>query len=27
VIPESDIWRVAALMVNRYADDAEVNAD
>ena len=27
VVPEIDIWRVAALMVNRYADDAEVNAD
>jgi hypothetical protein len=27
VIREIDIWRVAVLMVNRYADDAEANAD
>jgi hypothetical protein len=27
VIQEIDIWRVAVLMVNRYADDAEANAD
>jgi len=27
VILEIDIWRVAVLMVNRYADDAEANAD
>jgi len=27
VIREIDIWRVAVLMVNRYADDVEANAD
>ena len=27
VIHEIDIWRVAALMVKRYAEDAEANAD
>ena len=27
VIQEIDIWRVAVLMVKRYADDAEANAD
>jgi hypothetical protein len=27
VIREIDIWRVAALMVKRHADDAEANAD
>jgi hypothetical protein len=27
VIREIDIWRVAVLMVKRYADDAEANAD
>jgi hypothetical protein len=27
VIQEIDIWRVAVLMVKRYADDAEVHAD
>jgi hypothetical protein len=27
VIREIDIWRVAVLMVDRYADDAEANAD
>ena len=27
VIREIDIWRVAVFMVNRYADDAEANAD
>jgi hypothetical protein len=27
VIREIDIWRVAVLMINRYADDAEANAD
>jgi hypothetical protein len=27
VIQEIDIWRVAGLMVKRYADDAETNAD
>ena len=27
VIQEIDIWRVAVLMVNRYADDSEANAD
>ena len=27
VIREIDIWRVAVLMVNRYADEAEANAD
>ena len=27
VIGEIDIWRVALLMVKRYADDAEANAD
>ena len=27
MIQEIDIWRVAVLMVNRYADDAEANAD
>jgi hypothetical protein len=27
VIQEIDIWRVAVLMVNRYADAAEVKAD
>jgi hypothetical protein len=27
VIREIDIWRVAVLMVKRYADDAEPNAD
>jgi hypothetical protein len=27
VIREIDIWRVAALMDNRYADNAEANAD
>jgi hypothetical protein len=27
VIQEIDIWRVAVLMINRYADDAEANAD
>jgi hypothetical protein len=27
VIREIDIWRVAVLMVNRYADAAEVKAD
>jgi len=27
VIQEIDIWRVALLMVKRYADDAEANAD
>jgi len=27
VIQEIDIWRVAVLMVNRYADDAEASAD
>jgi hypothetical protein len=27
VIREIDIWRVAVLMVNRYAGDAEANAD
>jgi hypothetical protein len=26
VIPEID-WRLAVLMLNRYADDAEANAD
>jgi hypothetical protein len=27
VIQEIDIWRVAVLMVNRYAGDAEANAE
>jgi hypothetical protein len=27
VVQEIDIWRVAVLMVKRYADDAEANAD
>ena len=27
VIPDIDIWRVAVLMLNRYAADAEANAD
>jgi hypothetical protein len=27
MIQEIDIWRVAVLMVTRYADDAEANAD
>jgi hypothetical protein len=27
MIREFDIWRVAVLMVKRYADDAEANAD
>jgi hypothetical protein len=27
VIQEIDIWRVAVLLVKRYADDAEANAD
>jgi hypothetical protein len=27
MIREIDIWRVALLMVKRYADDAEANAD
>jgi hypothetical protein len=27
MIPEIHIWRVAVLMVKRYADDAEANAD
>jgi hypothetical protein len=27
MIREIDIWRVAVLMVSRYADDAEPNAD
>jgi hypothetical protein len=27
VIQDIDIWRVAVLMVKRYADDAEANAD
>jgi len=27
VIQEIDIWRVAVLMVKRYAEDAEANAD
>ena len=27
VIQEIDIWRVAVLMVKRYADDAEANVD
>jgi hypothetical protein len=27
MIQEIDIWRVAVLMVKRYADDAEANAD
>jgi len=27
MIQEIDIWRLAVLMVNRYADDAEANAD
>jgi hypothetical protein len=27
MIREIDIWRVALLMVNRYADAAEANAD
>ena len=27
VIQEIDIWRVAVLMVKRYANDAEANAD
>jgi hypothetical protein len=27
VIQEIDIWRVAVLMVGRYADDAEANTD
>jgi hypothetical protein len=27
MIRETDIWRVALLMVNRYADAAEANAD
>jgi hypothetical protein len=27
VMQEIDIWRVAVLMVKRYADDAEANAD
>jgi len=27
VIQEIDIWRVAMLMVKRYADNAEANAD
>ena len=27
VIREIDIWRVAVLMINRYANDAEANAD
>ena len=27
VIQEIDIWRVAVLMVKRYSDDAEANAD
>ena len=27
VIPEIDIWRVAVLMVNRYAEAAEAKAD
>jgi hypothetical protein len=27
MIREIDIWRVAMLMVNRYADSAEPNAD
>ena len=27
MIREIDIWRVAVLMVNRYADAAEANAD
>jgi hypothetical protein len=27
VIQEIDIWRVAVLMVKRYADNAEANAD
>ena len=27
MIQEIDIWRVAVLIVNRYADDAEANAD
>ena len=27
MIPEIDIWRVAVLMVNRYADEAKANSD
>ena len=27
MIREIDIWRVAVMMVNRYAEDAEANAD
>ena len=27
VIREIDIWRVAVLMVNRYADEAKANSD
>ena len=27
VIQEIDVWRVVVLMVKRYADDAEANAD
>jgi hypothetical protein len=27
VIQEIDIWRVAVMMVKRYANDAEANAD
>jgi hypothetical protein len=27
VVQEIDIWRVSVLMVKRYADDAEANAD
>jgi hypothetical protein len=26
VIPEIEIWRVAVLMMNRYADEAEANS-
>ena len=26
MIPEIEIWRVAVLMVSRYADEAEVNS-
>ena len=26
VIPEIEIWRVAVLMVNRYADEAKLNS-